>query len=249
VAVASDIQVSDIDFRSNIFRHGANVLWMLGHENNTSPLNTKSLQRIAFRNNLVHDLNALTASAGGYTSPLSTYNVFGRPGIVAYAALGVEDLTIQNNTIADVKGTSPTFLFLDSFQVGPSAGIVAENNIFSVAGSNFIAQINGAYFGTNALNLASTAYDAPSWRVQKNVFCCAATAATKAANPPLNSWAASESSLQFRSIGSGDFSLLSGSTYTAGKQCFSIMGDCTTDGKDAGVDFQRLQSVLTPEER
>jgi hypothetical protein len=162
----------------------------------------------------------------------------------------VEDLTIRNNTIGDMKGTSPTLLFLDATDSRPTAttGLVMENNIFSVAGTNYITQINGTYFGTNAFNRASSTDSGPAWRVQKNVFCCAATAATQASNPPLNSWATAESVMQFQSVGTGDYSLLPGSPYAAGKLCFSVMGDCTTNGKDAGADFLQLRSVLTPEE-
>jgi hypothetical protein len=249
-AVASDVQISDIDIRSNIFRYGPNVLWLIGHEDGTNGiLNTKATQRIAFRNNLVHDIDARTASLGGSSSPLSTYTVFSRPGIVGYIARGIEDLTVENNTVHGVQGSAPTFLFFESPQVGANAGLKVQNNIYA-SSTPMISQINGTYFGTTAFNAAWTAYPAgTSWAAARNVFCCAATAPVIASNPPENSWAATEALIGFTNAGARNYQLLPSSPYSAGKACFGRAGDCTTNGKDAGVDFPQLQSVLGHDER
>ena len=245
IAMASDVQISDIDFRSNIFRYGANVLSILGHDDGAGGiLNTKATQRIAFRNNLVHSLDARSLAAGGRTSPLSLYSKYGRPGIVVYAARGVEDLTIQNNTIHDVKGTAPTFLFFE-YQAGANAGLKVQNNIFA-SSPGTVTQINGTLFGTAAFNAA---FPGNSWVADRNVFCCNASSSVKASNPPVNSWVATEAGIVFRNSGAHDYRLESTSPYAAGKVCFNIAGDCTIDGADPGVNFTELESVISSDER
>jgi hypothetical protein len=245
-AVASDIQVSDIDLRNNIFRYGPNVLWVLGHE--YYALNTKTTQRIAFRNNMVHNIDARAGINGGWSSPISSYvGTLGRPGIVVYAARGVEDLTVMNNTMHDVKGTAPTFLFFDAIDDGGNAGLLVQNNIFTASKPN-VAQINGTYFGTNALNAGWTAYSGMSWVMTGNVFCCS-TPSPSSLVPPLNSLLITEGAIGFNNAAAGDYSLALSSPYTAGKACFGISGDCTSDGKNPGVDFNQLRAVLTPDER
>jgi hypothetical protein len=245
--VASDIQISDIAIRNNIFRYGPHVISIIGHHND-SP-NTKTTQRIAFRNNLVHNIDAHSAMNGGWSSPLSTFSgSAGRPGILIYATLGVEDLSILNNTIYDVKGTTPTYLFFDGIERGGGAGLRVQNNIFA-ANPSTLAQITGTYFGVNALNAGWTAYQNASWTMNGNVFCCNASPSSNALIPPFNSLPATLGAIGFSNVALGDFSLLASSPYAAGKRCFAIAGDCTADGKDVGVDFDQLGRVLTPDDR
>ena len=66
VAVTSNMQISDIDIRNNVFRNGPNLLWMNGHDAGTT---TRTTQRVRFHNNLVIGMDVRSAAGGGRVSP------------------------------------------------------------------------------------------------------------------------------------------------------------------------------------
>ena len=139
VAVTSHMQISDIDIRNNVFRNGPNLLLVDGHDVGTTTLTT---QRVRFHNNLVTGMDARRAAEGGRVSPVGA-NKNGRSGIVFFAAFGMEDLTVTNNTILDYKGNSPHFLFFDSTKNGSQAGLLVTKNIFTSQNAT-VASISGA---------------------------------------------------------------------------------------------------------
>jgi hypothetical protein len=243
-AVASDVQIADIDIKNNIFRNGPNVLWMLGHDNfdSSTEVNTKGLQHVRFVNNLVYGMDARAYTQGGRVSPIGM-SPNGRSGIVVYLAFGVESLIVQNNTIYDFKGLRPTFLSFDTTTRGANGGLDVRNNIFT-ATPPVITTSPGPINGTAALNIQWTAHPNPAWILNNNVFCCGVTATTKNANPPRNSWADTNAAIGFTNPYGGDFTLVPSSPYKAGASCYGISGDCTSDGRDAGVNMQTLMNAV-----
>lgn len=244
-AVASDVQISDIDIRNNIFRNGPNLVWITGHQDSSGAggtMNTKTTQRIRLLNNLIYGMDARSASAGGRISPVGQFRN-GRSGIAVWASGGMEDLIVNNNTIHDFKGNSPSLLAFDSTNAGAHAGLEVRNNIFT-ARLNTIAQISGNSFGFEALNRQWTAHPNPQWLMTNNVFCCESAAASRLKNPHRNVYVDSELAIGFLSPFSGDFRLIDISSFKAGRRCYDNDGDCTTDGGDPGVNVSALEEAL-----
>ncbi|MGH9628416.1 MAG: fibronectin type III domain-containing protein [Bryobacteraceae bacterium] len=242
VAVASSVQISDIDFKSNIFRYGPNVLWITGHHDGSGThLNTKTTERIRFVNNLVYGMDARSLSQGGRVSPLGQ-SKNGRSGVVVFAALGMEDLILRNNTVYDFKGNAPSFLVPDSLTAGAHAGLDVRDNIFTARPPQPV-QIRGTYFGADALNRQWTAHPNPKWTFTNNLFCCNVSDSSKARNPEGNLWAETEVEIGFQSPTTNDFRLLLSSPFKTGKKCFSVVGDCSSNGGDLGVDMTALEAA------
>ncbi|MGH9628419.1 MAG: fibronectin type III domain-containing protein [Bryobacteraceae bacterium] len=243
VAVASDVQISDIDIRSNIFRNGPNLLWITGHQDSGGAggtMNTKTTQRIRLLNNLIYGMDARSASAGGRVSPVGQVRN-GRSGITVWASSGMEDLIVKNNTIYNFKGNLPSLLAFDSNHSGAHAGLEVRNNIFTSA-RNIIAQISGNSFGFEALNKQWTAHPNSQWVVTNNVFCCDAAAGSR--SPYRNVYVDSELAIGFMNIFLADFRLIDISSFKAGSRCYDNEGDCTTDGSDPGVNMSVLEEAL-----
>jgi hypothetical protein len=245
LGISSNVQISDLDIRNNVFRYGPNLLWITGHHDGGtggSYLTSKTTQRVRFANNLVYGMDARPASQGGRASPVGV-NRNGRSGLAAFVALGMEDLIFRSNTIYDFRGLAPTFLSHDSITRGANAGLDVRDNIF-IASPAHIALISGLYPGVEALNLQWTQHPQPSWVFANNVFCCQLSAAQAARKPPRNLYPDSADGIGFENPGAGNFRLSSTSPYRAGAQCFSAPGDCTSSGLDMGVSFEQLLPAL-----
>jgi hypothetical protein len=244
VAVASDIQISDIDVRHNVFRNGPNLLWILGHQDSGGSggfLNTKTTQRIRLFNNLIYGMDARAADNGGRISPIGLSRN-GRSGIAVWASGGMEDLIIRKNTMFDFKGILPSLMAFDSAANGAHAGLEIRDNIFTAV-SPVIAQMSGKGFGVEALDRQWTAHPEPRWTVRNNVFCCEPRNGSQRM-PDKNVWFDSDSAIGFQDIIGRNFRLLDISPVKAGRKCFDDSEDCTTSGSDAGVDMDMLEAAL-----
>ncbi len=244
--IASLTQISDITIRNNIFRNAPNVLWIAGHDTQNSLPTTLTTSRVSFTNNLIYGINALGAAQGGRNSPLSI-TVNGRTGIMAFAANGVEDLIIRNNTLGDIKGNSPTLLFNDTTLYGANSGLDVRDNLFVAETSTtgpIPNSISNTYRGKSGLDLQWTEFPSPAWTFQNNAFCCAAPAATLASAPPGNVWLSTLGEVGFANPANGDFALLYSSKVVAGKSCPSVPTlTCSSNGKDLGVDMTALKAA------
>ncbi|MGH9627706.1 MAG: hypothetical protein ACRD7E_05115, partial [Bryobacteraceae bacterium] len=242
VVVSSNAHISDIDIRHNVFRNGPNVLWILGHQDSAGTggaMNVQATQRIRLWNNLAYGIDARSASSGGHVSPIGNSRN-GRSGIAVFASGGMEDLIVRNNTLYDFKGNAPTFLAFDSTTAGAHAGLDVRDNVFT-ASSPRIATISGNYAGTDALNLQWTLNPEAAWMFSTNVLCCTTSSTVRERNPQGNLWAETVSSIGFRNPEGIDFNLALQSPFKAGKNCFGAPGDCTSNGRDPGVDFKQLE--------
>ena len=245
MGISSNMQISDIDIRNNVFRYGPNLLWITGHHDGSSAgtyLTSKTTQRVRFQNNLVYGMDARPAAQGGRASPLGA-NRNGRSGIAVFVALGMEDLIVRNNTIYDLRGLVPIFLSHDSIACGANAGLEVRDNIFTANPAN-IALISGLYPGVEALNLQWTQHPQPSWVFANNVFCCQLSTTQAARKPPHNLYPDSADSIGFENPGAGDLRLNSSSPFRAEAQCFGTPGDCTSSGLDMGANFEQLRQGL-----
>jgi hypothetical protein len=242
VAVASDIQISDIDFRNNIFRYGPNVLWITGHQDGAGgTLNTKTTQRIRFENNLVYGLDT------SMVSPSSPYS--SRAGTLAFAARGMEDLIIRNNTIASFKASPPTLLFMDSIKYGAHAGLDVSDNIFLANGA-LASQISGSLYGDRALDQQWMAHPKPSWNFSRNVLCCTNPGVGKLLNSITapNMWIDKDTDIRFVDPSTGNFRLSTESPFKLGQFCFpGLLGCPPPTGVDPGVDMDLLEHHLSPD--
>lgn len=222
-AVTSHMQISDIDIRSNIFRNGPNLLWMNGHD--LSPT-TRTTQRIRFHNNLVTGMDSRSAREGGR---VTGGNKEGRSGIGIFAAFGMEDLIVTNNTIFDFKGKAPTFFFFDSTRYGAHSGLMVRDNIFT-ADKATIASISGQVPGAESLNRQWTNHPDSKWAFRNNVLCCD----IKNKTPDDNLWPDSLAEIGFLNPLLGSVQLQSNSRYaTSG-----------TTGGSIGVNIQELEAAL-----
>jgi hypothetical protein len=245
-AVSSIIHISDINIRNNVFRNAPNVLWISGHDNQNLLPTTLTTSRISFTNNLIYGINALSAAEGGRNSPLGISEQ-GRSGILVFAALGVEDLIVRNNTLGDIKGNSPTLLSNDSNLSGTNGGLDVRDNIFVAEGSAtgpISNSISGNPRGKIALDQQWTEFPTPAWSFQNNVFCCAAPASTITNAPPANIWMTSVSEAGFANPTAADYSLTPSSSIRAGAVCVTLPTvTCSSDGKAIGVDMDALNAA------
>jgi hypothetical protein len=240
VAAASDIQISDMDFRNNIFRYGPNVLWILGHDGSISR-DTKTTQRIRMINSLVYGMDT------SFATPTSAFGN-GRPGIFVFAANGMEDLIVRNNTVSDFKGASPTLLFFDNTRKGAHGGLDVAENIFIGSGA-VMTQISGGLFGDRALDAQWTAHPYPSWNFGRNVFCCTNPGLMRQRNTmnAPNLWIDTADGVGFSNIFAGDFRLSIASPFKGGRLCFPGLSECWTTGTDPGVDMDQLERHFSPD--
>ena len=242
IAVGSDIQISDIDFRNNIFRYAPNVLWITGHQDWAGgALNTKTTQRIGFINNLVYGMDT------GRASPSSAFQS-NRPGVLVFVARGMEDLIIRNNTVSDFKGSAPTLLFQDNIRQGANGGLDVSENIFLGTGA-VMTQISGTVFGDRALDQQWTAHPYPSWYFGRNVFCCTNPAMKQSQNTmnAPNIWTQTAEEVGFINIFLPDLRLSFSSPFKGGRFCLSGPTECWTTGMDPGADLDQIERHLSPD--
>jgi hypothetical protein len=165
-----------------------------------------------------------------------------------FAAGGMEDLIIRNNTVADFKGAAPTFLFLDSTRKGAHGGLDIAENIFIGSGA-VMTQISGSLFGDRALDAQWTAHPYPSWNFGRNVFCCTNAGLMRQRNTmnAPNLWIDATEEVGFSNIFVGDFRLSVSSRFKGGRFCFPGLNECWTTGTDPGVDMDELERHLSPD--
>ena len=244
--ISSLAQISDITIRNNIFRNAPNVLWISGHDNQNSLPTTLTTSRVSFTNNLIYGINALSPAEGGRNSPLSI-SLNGRSAIVAFAANGMEDLIVRNNTVGDIKGAGPTLLFNDSNLAGTSGGLDVRDNLFvteSSASGPISNSISGNPRGKIALDQQWTEFPTPVWTFQNNAFCCGASTSTITAAPPANIWMTAVSEVGFVNASAADYTLTPSSPIRSGAVCVTLPTvTCSSNGKAIGVDMTALNAA------
>ena len=145
-----------------------------------------------------------------------------------FAAFGMEDLTVTNNTILDFKGRVPQFLLFDSTRNGSHAGLLVSENIFTAEPAT-VASVSGGNAGAAALDLQWTAYPDPKWTFENNVICCDVK---RQVDSP-NMWPQAISDL-----GLGGFL---GSQPASDSPFFKVKGSDDT----IGVNLDQLQAALS----
>jgi hypothetical protein len=229
---SSLMQISDVDVRNNIFRRGPHLMAIAGHDEPSGNFMTRTTQRIRVSNNLVYDINARRFSQGGYMSPLST-SEFGRSGIAFSIDSGTEDVIITNNTVFDVKGNAPHFLFTDAASLGRNAGLEVRDNVMT-GERPALHSISGQVFGVDSLNREFITGSSPAWTVSNNVLCCNMPTTMKI--PPNNVSLSSWPEIGLENPASWAFQL---------KESSPFRGTGST-GKDPGVDMVELRRALPP---
>ncbi len=225
---SSFMQISDIDFQNNVFRRAPHLMLIAGHDEPSGNFMTRTTQRIRVSNNLVYDINARRHSQGGYMSPLSTSD-FGRLGIAFSIDSGTEDVTITNNTVIDVKGNSPQFLFTDAASLGRNTGLNLRDNIMT-GERPAVHSISGQVFGTDSLSREFVMGQNPAWTVLGNIFCC--NLASQAKVPANN--VVLVSSPDFVDTNGWNFRLVESSPYRG----------TGAMGTDPGVNMTELEKAL-----
>lgn len=233
VGISSNMQISDVDIRNNVFRHAPHLILITGHHDAIGThLTTRTTQRIRLLNNLVYDMDARPASEGGRISPVSSSRN-GRSGIAVFAAWGMEDLIMRNNTMADFKGQQPTLLFFDRITGGAHAGLDVRDNIFT-ADTAIVASISTGFPGVESLNRQWTHHPNPAWTFKGNIVCCRLPGNGSSSVPAENSATDDVAEIGFLNPHARVFQLgLSSRFHTAGET-----------GGSPGVDFNALESAL-----
>lgn len=230
-SASSFMQISDIDVRNNVFRRGPHLMLVAGHDSPSGNLMTRTTQRVRAHNNLVYDINARRYSQGGYMSPLSTSEPSGRSGIAFSVDSGAEDLIITNNTIYDVKGNAPHFLFTDASTMGRNAGLEMRDNV--VTGDKLtLHSVSNQVVGADSLNREFVTGSKPAWTVTNNVVCCTLTGAAK--TPAGNFMPSSPAEIGWLDPDGWAFQLKSSSPYRG----------AGTAGGDPGVNMADLEAAL-----
>jgi hypothetical protein len=137
-ASTRDNLTSDFAITNNIIRNTSSAIQIVGVDSNADKI-TLPTARIRFHNNLLYEIDN--------RSWMSQPNSVGG-GICGYgvqAIWSVEDVTITNNTAADIRGRQPQFF---SYSYGRSEGVVVRNNVFTHNSDNGAGAIQPA----NSLN-------------------------------------------------------------------------------------------------
>ncbi len=140
---ARDNVTSDFTITNNIFRNTASGIQLSGMDDSFTSV-TLPTSRIRIHNNLFHDIDY----RAWQSKPSETGG--GICGYAIGALWTVEDLTITNNTVADVRGIQPQFF---TYYYGRGEGVVVRNNVFTHNHENGTGAIQYA----EALNLPGMA--------------------------------------------------------------------------------------------
>jgi len=225
--------VTDIDIRSNTFKNLANGIFIIGHTDGAGApaIQLETARRIRIHNNLFQSIDG-----GRGNSSDTSYFPTGFGGYPLYTSLGMEDLHFTHNTVCGAGGGC-----------NPSTGLIYENNIVSYGtggglGSTVGAIATGAFFGLAALDKVWQSGEDSGWLYRKNIIMLRGNLPTQAPLGPyptgnlahnLNS-----GDLPFVNASAGNYRLRA--LYRALDNCYGRAGDCTTTGRDAGVDFAEL---------
>jgi hypothetical protein len=137
--VTRDNVTSDFTITNNIFRNTASAIQIAGVDSNADKV-TLPTARVRIHNNLFYEID----NRAWMSKPMSVSG-----GICGYAIQtlwSAEDVTITNNTAAEIRGTQPQFF---TYSYGRSEGVVVRNNVFTHNQDNGAGAIQPA----NVLNL------------------------------------------------------------------------------------------------
>lgn len=227
--------ISDITIRKNVIKRANAGIFIIGHTDGGSYPNVQSpiLARLKMTDNLFTGLNP------SYAIPNGSFPN-GAGGSVFYAAYGAEDVQFTHNTVMDNAPSVVTFAFDLISKDNPGEGFFATDNLLSYGTGSGAIVMSGTYFGTEALDRSWTSGDSSAWAFQNNVI-VRSGGAPSVSYPPGNVWHdLSGGDVPFQA--SGNFRLAG--KYVAAAKCFNILGDCSTDGKDIGMNVTALETAL-----
>src|SRR6266542_950355 len=135
---------SDVMFRNNVFRRTTAGVYIWGHDNVTTYVQSA---RVAFVNNVFEDLGLYVVSGA--------FN-----GVVMMLQNGIQDFTFEHNTVFN---TGNILTFSHAPSDGLSTGLVIQNNI--IHGGGYLVSGAGTGFGVAALDA-----QAPGWVFDHNVI-------------------------------------------------------------------------------
>lgn len=200
--------VQDVTIQHNIIRHVGGGVQLLGHDDIHPSL---PLKNVTIHNNLWSDINTRLGETGWFM----------------VLNLGVTNLTVTHNTIADHAGGA-----LIAFDGSPSTNFVYNDNLAphglygfkgsgtSIGGNTFPTYIPGATFLHNVLAGAlEESWSYPAAYPATTLF------------PTYAEFAAS-----FMNAAAGDYTLIAG----------SALRGAATDGTDIGVDMRLLPGASAP---
>jgi hypothetical protein len=239
-AAATDVQISDIDIRSNIFRNGPQLFWATGHNDTTyGIMNTWATQRLRFENNLAYGMDSRSAAAGGRSSAVGATRD-GRFSSAAFAVKGIEGLTIRHNTIYGSRGNGTAFFFTDPDGGAISTGLDVRFNVYTGGDTTVASRITSGKVGIESLNESWT-----TWTFTGNLFCCNPTTHMRNLTPDNNTWINSEGSIGFRNPSQIDLRLSDASSFARTRLCANQPAACPAEGREVGANLDEIEAALT----
>lgn len=228
------LAVRDIWIRNNTIKHSPQPFLVTGHNDYTN-YQPRGAQRIAITNNLIY--RAGIASTGGTTGwpNGSTFN-----GQFINMGLGIEDLTIGNNTVHASYTGCCSLAFLAHGWDDANEGLHAANNIVTMDPSMSIyvpggIWLGGGLQGTAALNATWKQGPAPGWVVTHNLI--HRTGGAPSGYPANTFWTSNPNAVAYRDTASFDYSLAASSPYRAGG------AQAGYDGGDLGVNMYSIREA------
>lgn len=201
--------VQNITIQNNVIRHVAAVFNVLGYDDLATSQQTNN---IVIKNNLIYDVST------AYSTPGMPAN-----GWVAIISGGVQNLTLDHNTI-DNDGNDTLFFYpLDSPAITAATGVVLTNNLMR-------DNLYGIFGNNSSPGNPSLAIYTPGAVVSHNSIGGASPAQYPAGNlyPTVAGWVAG-----FVNEPAFNYQLVSGSEASG----------AATDGTDIGVNFTTLNSA------
>ena len=213
--------VRNIVIQNNVIRHVAAVFNISGYDDIHSSQQT---QDITVRNNLMYDISKAwhTPRPAG----LDPANQWLGPGRLAIIGAGPKNITFDHNTVVN-NGSSTIFIYGGKTPTGVQiTGFELTNNLLSQQSYAIYGDTKGQ--GTVALN-----YYTPAAIVQRNTFAGASAKLYPVGNdfPTMAQWLAD---FVNPSVAVADYHLKS----------TSLSNNAASDGKDIGVDYTELMTVL-----
>ena len=256
------VTLSDVTLRYNVFgcdyagwgcdpdsKGVANGIWITG--------STKynPMQNLAQRFTIHDNIFARRCNEGnGWACAdhyWSTYQYGWGGGSMLRIDYGVESVIFRHNTIADDgSGLGGTVLGLYNDLSRREGGLkYTDNIVFWGPGgaSGHAVSVGSSYYGTAALNWDIVQGSAPDWQYDHNVWSIGFAVPSSAPYGPYPSgkwtWRTDQSgAFPFTDATGYNFTVTS--TYRSTDTCVSVPGDCTTDGKDIGSDYQAVLLAL-----
>ncbi len=228
------LALRDVWVRNNTFKNAPQGFLLTGRNDYTN-FQPKGAQRIAITNNLTYRTGI--ASTGQVTGwPYG--NVFN--GQFINMGLGIEDLTIWNNTVHGSYTACCNLAFLGHGWDDANEGLHAANNIATMDAAMSIyvpggVWLGGGFQGTAALNLTWKKESAPGWVFTNNLL--HRPSGFNSDYPANNFWITNLSAVAYRDSANFDYSLASSSPYRAGG------AQAGFDGGDLGVNMYALRAA------